>query len=100
MSFLFRHEAVSPMGRAVTASLLQPDDAVRRVPCIAMLGRHASRNSVFFALLQRISKITVTGALHDCLRPGELHVGTKTFCMEKIKISATCQQKSKFRSTK
>ncbi len=34
--------------------------------------------SVFSALPQLISKITVTGALHDCLRPGELHVGTKT----------------------
>jgi len=59
-----------------------------------MLGRHASRDSVFFVLLQRISKITVTGALHDCLRYGEPHVGTKTFCMEKIRIPVTCQQES------
>src|SRR5205085_8932794 len=62
---------------------------------LAMLGRHASRNSVFFVLLQRVSKITVTGALHDCLRPGELHVGTKAFCMRKIRT--TCQQESQLR---
>src|SRR6267143_2426196 len=59
--------------------------------------RHASRDSVFFVLLQRISKITVTGALHDGLRPGELHVGTKAFCMGKIRT--TCQQESQFRCT-
>jgi hypothetical protein len=43
---------------------------------------------------ERISKITVTGALHDCLRPGELHAGTKALCMGKIR--ATGQQKSEF----
>jgi hypothetical protein len=84
---------VQNQGRASTHSA-KLDDAAGRVPCIAMFGRHASRDSVFFVLLQRIAKITVTGALHDCLHYGESHVGAKTFCTEKIRIPAACQQES------
>src|SRR2546427_11786454 len=59
-----------------------------------LTSRDACRPSlgVLFALLQRISKITVTGALHDRLRTGQLHVGTKAFCHGKIR--AACQHES------
>src|SRR5438045_1560102 len=53
---------------------------------------HRPSSGVLFALLHRIPKIAVTGALHDGLRHGEPHIGTKTFCMEKIRIRATSQQ--------
>jgi hypothetical protein len=59
-------------------------EARRRFP---PCGRVTSRDRVLLILLQHISKITVTGALHDCLRYGEPHVGTKTFCMEEIRVS-------------
>src|SRR5262245_31672680 len=60
-------------------------------------GAYRPSSGVLFALLQRIAKITVTGALHDRVRPGELHVGTKAFCMGKIRT--TSQQESQFRGT-
>jgi len=62
-----------------------PEILTSRDACRASLG-------VLCALRQRIPKITVTGALHDRLRTGQLHVGTKAFCHGKIR--AACQQES------
>jgi hypothetical protein len=33
------------------------------------------------------SKITMTGALHDCLRPGGLRIGTKARCHAEIRTA-------------
>src|SRR5215470_3690330 len=57
-----------------------------------------SRDRAFVVPL-RPSKIAVTSALHDCLRDGEPHVGTKTFRIEKLCISAAGQQESEFGCT-
>ena len=58
--------------------------------------RRAMRRDIHraFVVLRCPSKITVTSALHDCLRHGEPHVRTETFRMEKIHIPATGQQES------
>src|SRR5258706_11081206 len=48
-----------------------------------------------FAPLQRISEIAMAGALHDCLRYGEL--GAKTFRLKETHITAAGQQESQFR---
>src|SRR5262249_58680664 len=62
-------------------------------PTTTLSSRRASRDRTFVLLLLP-SKITVTGALHDCLRDGQSHVGAKTFRMEKICISVARQQES------